>query len=145
MLEVEVFTVFSESHIRSRSIHCIIRNLANDHKGYGSAATPDTHKERYIPYSNSFIYLLFILFLFPSVNITISHMTRKLIHFLVEDNFEIWAVTSFGNITGMEICFFLNRIRLPWCQLELVDIICQKVVCIIVWDLVVSPDIAAEP
>jgi hypothetical protein len=28
------------------------------------------------------------------------------IHFLVEENFEIWAVTSFGNITGMEICFF---------------------------------------
>ena len=37
-------------------------------------------------------------------------------------------MTSFGNITGMEICFF-NRNRLPWCQLELVEIICQNVVC----------------
>jgi hypothetical protein len=30
-------------------------------------APVDTHKDRCIPYSNSFIYLLFILFLFPSV------------------------------------------------------------------------------
>ena len=31
---------------------------------------PDTHTDRYIPYSNSFIYLFSVLFLFPSVNIS---------------------------------------------------------------------------
>ena len=35
----------------------------------------------------------------------------------------LWHISLFGCI------FVFNRNHLPWCQLELVDIICQKVVC----------------
>jgi hypothetical protein len=35
----------------------------------------------------------------------------------------LWHISLFGCI------FFFNRNCLPWCQLELVHIICQKVVC----------------
>jgi hypothetical protein len=53
-----------------------------------------------------FCFPLYYLYLYL-YNINISHMTSKLIHFLIEKKFEVWrfAVTSFDIITGMEICF----------------------------------------
>ena len=37
---------------------------------------PDTPKDRYIPYSISFVYLFFILFLFSSVSISLLQNFR---------------------------------------------------------------------
>jgi hypothetical protein len=53
-----------------------------------------------------FCFPLYYLYLYL-YNINISHMTSKLIHFLIEKKFEVWrfAVTSYDIITGMEIRF----------------------------------------